>query len=142
VQWIYERMDRGFPNPIHASPILYVPPPPQNTPPRAKAIVPVRRQLFRNPSPDFFSSPQSPNMLVPHAPRLHQLSPRSLIYSLTQHVPPQEPAELNIGGESETTQYSNNNEVSNEMEWVDDGNDDEELHHHMDIYECCTPVLR
>jgi len=92
-------------------------------------------------------------MLRPYY-RFHQRSPSALQYSLKQHVPLQEHAALIFEALSDATQHSTVDEVSIEMEWDNNINDeelnlhmdmyeeDEELARHMDTYECCTPVLR
>jgi len=137
---------------------MYISPPPQNTPPRAQPV-PVRRRLFQ----DWLSStsPISPSMLLPYN-RFHQPSPpTAFLYTPSQCVPFQEHAELIFGELSDTTPHSDDDEVSIEMEWANDGNDeelnrhmiayergwsddedDEDLNRHMDTYEMCTPVLR
>jgi len=134
-------MERGFPNPVHASPPqMYIAPqntpPPQNTPRRSQPIH-VRRDLFPVPMADFWpntpNSPDSPNMLTPYD-GFHQPSPTALLYRLTQHIPLQEHVELILGALSDATQHSVDNEVSIGMDWVNDDND-EELIRHMNAYE-------
>jgi len=109
---------------------MYIVPTPQNTPRRSKPVY-VIRNLFPDPMAILWRN--SPNMLIPYD-RFHQPSPTAFLYRLAQHVPFQKHAKLIFGALADATQHSIDNDVSIEMEWVNNSND-EELIRHMIAYE-------